>query len=270
MLNVFAEGPSKDMIEQKGKEQLFDGTSNTSDVPTPYGRLENLRESDNLRLDPSSVGMLADVKLTKGEYMNMQGEKNGMPSGPTEYGEESRQIMMARRKPDSEIQTGEIVQSQLSVKGVHPDGLSSRSSPRNNHRDDSDNRHQQVRSIDQASSVMGMGQHLQTEVNGQSGNSCDEEASNLSLQSLAALNESVPERKDNTPNQSYSLADRNFQGSRPADSYLPSFPSSAHWKPLSRTDGGNIMVSPGENLACEVICFCVDECMPKLSYTSFR
>lgn len=235
------------MIEQKGKEQLFDGTSNTSDVPTPYGRLENLRESDNLRLDPSSVGILADVKMTKGEYMNMPGEKNGMPSGLAEYGEESRQIMMARRKPDSEMQTGEIVQSQLSAKGVHPDGFSSRSSPHNNLKDDLDNRHQQVRSIDQVSSVMGMGQQLQTEVTGQSGNSCDEEASNLSLQSLAALNESVPERKDNAPNQSYSLADRNFQGSRPTDAYLPSFPSSAHWKPLSRTEGGNLMVSPGEN-----------------------
>ncbi|KAL8131393.1 hypothetical protein AgCh_007358 [Apium graveolens] len=240
------EGPSKDMIEQKEKEQSFDGTSNTSDVPTPYGRLGNLRESDNLRLDPSSVGMLADVKLTKGEYINRPGEKNGMPSGPTEYGEERRQIMIARRKPDSEIQTGEIVQSQLSAKGVNPDGLSSRSSPRN-HKDDLDNRHQQVRSIDQASSVMGMRQQLQTEVTGQSGNSCDEEASNLSLQSLAALNESVPERKDNTPNQSYSLADRNFQGSQPADAYLPSVPSSAHWKPLSRTDVGNLMVSPDDS-----------------------
>lgn len=189
--------------------------------------------------------MLADVKLTKGEYVNMAGEKNGMPSGLAEYGEESRQIMMARRKPDSEMQTGEILQSQLSAKGVHPDGFSSRSSPRNNHKDDLDNRHQQVRSIDQASSVMGMGQQLQTEVTGQSGNSCDEEASNLSLQSLAALNQSMPERKDIAPNQSYSLADRNLQGSRPADAYLLSFPSSAHWKPLSRMDGGNPIVSPG-------------------------
>ncbi|XP_017245995.2 chromatin structure-remodeling complex protein SYD isoform X2 [Daucus carota subsp. sativus] len=241
------EGPSKDMVDHKGKEQLFDGTSKSSDVPTPFGRQDNSRESENMRLDPSSIGLLSDVKLTKGEYMNVAGEKSGMPSGFTEYGEENRTVMMARRKPDSEVQTGELVQSQLSAMGVHPDGFGSRSSPRNNHKDDLDNRHQQVRSIDQASSVMGMGQQLQMEMTGQSGNSCDEDASNLSLQSLAALNESVPERKDNAPNQPYSLADRNFQGNRAADAYLPSFPPSAHWKPLSRTDGGNLMVSPDDS-----------------------
>lgn len=61
------------MIDQKGKEQKFDGSS--SEVPTPCGRLDNSRVSNNLCLEPSSVGMLADIKLTKGEYTRWQGRR---------------------------------------------------------------------------------------------------------------------------------------------------------------------------------------------------
>lgn len=246
------------MIDHKGKEQTIDGPSSTPNVTMPFGRLGNPKETERSGLGSSSVGMFGEGNLSKeGDSMNMVGDKNGVPLGLPEHGEEMRQFLMTRRKPESEMQTWEIPQSQLpATKGDKPDGLSLRGSAINNHKDDLENRHRQVGSTDQSSLVMGMGQQMKTEMSGWTGNGCHDETSKVSPLGSAVLSESVPERKDNAQSQSFSLGDHDFHGSRHADAYLPSFPLRV---PVSRMDGGNLLVSQGENYTFKLKCFNIND-----------
>lgn len=81
-MNTTTDGPSKEMIDQKGKEQSIDGSSSNPEVMVPFGRLNNPRDIERSRLGPSSIGMIADAKFSREvDSTDMVGDKNSVPSG---------------------------------------------------------------------------------------------------------------------------------------------------------------------------------------------
>ncbi|KAA8549729.1 hypothetical protein F0562_001253 [Nyssa sinensis] len=233
-----ADGPSKELIDHKGKEQSINDSSSIPEVTTSLGRPDNVRETERIPAGPSYTGSLPEVNSLSKEAENpsMMDDMNGMPPNLSAHAEERRHFLATRRNPGAQMSTPEIADPQaLLTKGPQPDSL--RGLPVSNPEDDLENGCRQVGIANQASSVMGISKQMKPEMICWTGIGNHNEASKGPPPDTAVLLESMS--KDNAPSQSQSLGDFNVQGNWHADSHLPSFPLREHWKPISGLDGGH-------------------------------
>ncbi|KAK3027834.1 hypothetical protein RJ639_040584 [Escallonia herrerae] len=231
------DGPGRDVIDQKGNEQSVDDPSSTSEVATPFGKLENAMETE--RTPPGSLhtGTSAEVNMLTEAENNMTEGINFLPSGLSGHAEERKHLLAPRRKPEDEVQ----------MKGAQPDAFSVRDLASTRQNANLESRHRQVGMTNQASSVMVASQQIKPEVIGWSGNGSRYEAPKVSLPTSAVPPEPVPapERKDITPSQSQNGGDADdSEGNRHADCYLPGFSSRDHSRPLLGTVGGHELANP--------------------------
>uniref|UniRef100_A0A5B6YW35 Chromatin structure-remodeling complex protein SYD n=1 Tax=Davidia involucrata TaxID=16924 RepID=A0A5B6YW35_DAVIN len=233
-----ADGPRKELIDHKGKEQSNNDSSSVPEVTMPLGRPDNVRETERIPPGPSYTGILPEINSLSKEVENpsMMEDTNGLPPNLSVHAEERRHLLATRRNPESQMSIQEIADPQAFLtKGSQPDSL--RGLPVSNHEDDLENGHRQVGIANQASSVMGISKQMKPEMIRWTGIGSHNEAFKGPLPDSAVPHEPVP--KDNAPTQSQNLGECNVQGNRRADSHLPSFPLREHWKPISGMDGGH-------------------------------
>ncbi|KAK2965362.1 hypothetical protein RJ640_013825 [Escallonia rubra] len=231
------DGPGRDVIDQKGNEQSVDDPSSTSEVATPFGKLENAMETERTPPGSSHTGTSAEVNLLTEAENNMTEGINFLPSGLSGHAEERKHLLAPRRKPEDEVQ----------IKGAQPDAFSVRDLASTRQNANLESRHRQVGMTNQASSVMVASQQIKPEVIGWSGNGSRYEAPKVSLPTSALPPEPVPapERKDITRSQSQNGGDADdSEGNRHADCYLPGFASRDHSRPLLGTVGGHELANP--------------------------
>ncbi|KAK2995301.1 hypothetical protein RJ640_010907, partial [Escallonia rubra] len=227
----------RDVIDQKGNEQSVDDPSSTSEVATPFGKLENAMETERTPPGSSHTGTSAEVNMLTEAENNMTEGINFLPSGLSGHAEERKHLLAPRRKPEDEVQ----------IKGAQSDAFSVRDLASTRQNANLESRHRQVGMTNQASSVMVASQQIKPEVIGWSGNGSRYEAPKVSLPTSALPPEPVPapERKDITRSQSQNGGDvDDSEGNRHADCYLPGFASRDHSRPLLGTVGGHELANP--------------------------
>ncbi|PSR86840.1 Chromatin structure-remodeling complex protein like [Actinidia chinensis var. chinensis] len=194
------DGPSKELIDNKGKELSINDPSNILEDSMPLGRLNNVRETEIVPQAPSSTGNRAEANFLK----------------------ESEDPNMIQ----------EIAESQAFLtKGPQPNSLRGGLTV-SNHKDDLENG-QQAGIANQASSVMGISKQMKPDTISWTGTGSHNESAKGSLPGYMVPHESLPERKDSAPSPSQLLPEYNIQRSRRADSHLTAFPSRELWKPIS-------------------------------------
>ncbi|KAL6966430.1 hypothetical protein U1Q18_032209 [Sarracenia purpurea var. burkii] len=198
------DGPSKELIDRKGKELSLNDPSNIPEDTMPFGRLNNGRETEIVPQGPSSSGILTEANSSK----------------------ESEDPNMIQEIAESHA---------FLMKGSQPDSFSARGLAFRNRKDDLENEHQ-AEIANQASTAMGIIKQMNPEMINWTGIGTHNEAAKGSVTSSIVPHESIPERKDSSSSQSQILADLNIQRSRHSDSHLTSYPSREHWKPISGTD----------------------------------
>ncbi|XP_070671595.1 chromatin structure-remodeling complex protein SYD-like isoform X3 [Malus domestica] len=149
------DGPHKEFIDRKGKTQFSNEPNIISDATTPYGRLNNERDTDKMLPSALSTGKFPETNSLSKETENPKmEEKNGPPPDHFVLAEE-RNHLLGLQKPESEMQTQETTISPacLTIASQHPESSGARSgstviNPLNN----VENGHLQVARASQTSS----------------------------------------------------------------------------------------------------------------------
>ncbi|KAL6343442.1 hypothetical protein AAG906_024807 [Vitis piasezkii] len=85
--------PKEELIDHKGKDYSLNEPSNVPEVPVPFGRLSNVRDTERIPPGSSSSGSLLETdSMSKAE--------------------ERRHILAIRRKPEADMHTQEVAESQ--------------------------------------------------------------------------------------------------------------------------------------------------------------
>ncbi|KAM1066671.1 hypothetical protein ACFX2B_021816 [Malus domestica] len=149
------DGPHKEFIDRKVKTQFSNEPNIISDATTPYGRLNNERDTDKMLPSALSTGKFPETNSLSKETENPKmEEKNGPPPDHFVLAEE-RNHLLGLQKPESEMQTQETTISPacLTIASQHPESSGARSgstviNPLNN----VENGHLQVARASQTSS----------------------------------------------------------------------------------------------------------------------
>ncbi|KAA8528106.1 hypothetical protein F0562_035025 [Nyssa sinensis] len=239
-----ADGPRKELIDHKGKDQFIDDSGDIPEFKMPFGKPDNVSETEQIIPAPSSsTGIFPEVNsLSKEvENPNLMEDTNGFRPNLSLDAEERRHLLASRRNSEAQVLTQKIAESKAFLtKGPQPDSL--RGLPVSNHEDDLEKGRQQVGLANQTSSVMGVSKQMKPDMISWTRIGSENEASMVPLPDSAAPHELVP--KDNGPSQSQSLADFNLQGNWHADNQSLSFPLREHWKPISGVEGQHHTVLP--------------------------
>ncbi|XP_057484084.1 chromatin structure-remodeling complex protein SYD-like isoform X2 [Actinidia eriantha] len=205
------DGPSRELIDNKGKELSINDPSNILEDTMPLGRLNDVRETEIVPQAPSSTGNHAEANFLK----------------------ESEDPNMIQ----------EIAESQAFLtKGPKPNSLRGGLTV-SNHKDDLENG-QQAGIANQASSVMGISKQMKSDTISWTGIGSHNESAKGSLPGSMVPHESLPDRKDSAPSPSQLLPEYNIQRSRRADSHLTAFPSRELWKPISGVEAEHQTAMP--------------------------
>ncbi|KAI5349601.1 hypothetical protein L3X38_002490 [Prunus dulcis] len=229
------DGPRKEFIDHKGKTQFSNEPNSISDSTTPYGRLNNERETDKMLPGASSTGKFLETdSLSKEtENPNME-EKNGPPPDLFVLAED-RKHLLASQKPESETQTLETTASPacLTMTSQQPESSGARSGlPVSNPVENMENGHLQVGRANQTSSLMGMNKQ-NSDVISWTGVGNQNEVSRGLLPASAGQPELVSERNNNAPGQFPNLGSSSALGSQHTDNHPTSFSFGDRWKPIS-------------------------------------
>ncbi|GFZ20673.1 P-loop containing nucleoside triphosphate hydrolases superfamily protein [Actinidia rufa] len=192
--------PSKELIDNKGKELSINDPSNILEDTMPLGRLNNVRETEIVPQPLSSTDNHVEANFLK----------------------ESEDLNMIQEIAESQAFLTKVPQPN-SLRG----GLTV-----SNHKDDLENG-QEAGIANQASSVMGISKQMKPDTISWTGIGSHNESAKGSLPGSMVPHESLPERKDSAPSPSQLLPEYNIQRSRRADSHLTAFPSRELWKPIS-------------------------------------
>ncbi|ONI28478.1 hypothetical protein PRUPE_1G143200 [Prunus persica] len=229
------DGPRKEFIDHKGKTQFSNEPNSISDSTTPYGRLNNERETDKMLPGASSTGKFLETdSLSKEtENPNME-EKNGPPPDLFVLAEEKKHLLVSQ-KPESETQTLETTASPacLTMTSQQPESSGARSGlPVSNPVENMENGHLQVGRVNQTSSLMGMNKQ-NSEIISWTGVGNQNEVSRGLLPASAGQPELVSERNNNAPGQFPNLGSSSALGSQHTDNHPTSFSFGDRWKPIS-------------------------------------
>ncbi|CAK9146725.1 unnamed protein product [Ilex paraguariensis] len=151
------DGPPKELIDNRGKDQYINEVGSIPEVTVPFGRLDNASERDRrIPPGPSPTGSLAEGNLSKeAEKTTMMEDKNDQPYGLSERAEE-RNHLLGGRKLEDEAGTQETSESRaFAVKGPQPDSKS-RGIAVINQGNDLDSHHGQTGMANRASPIMGI------------------------------------------------------------------------------------------------------------------
>ena len=227
------DGPRKELIDHKGKDYSLNEPSNVPEVPVPFGRLSNVRDTERIPPGSSSSGSLLET-----DSMSKAGENTKiMEDNLTGIAEERRHILAMRRKPEADMHTQEVAESQaFPSTASQPDSSSIMGLTASPHEDNLESSHLQVGRANQASSLMGINRQIQPELINWTGIGNHNDASRGQLPVSAIQHEPLLERKDNTPSQSQSFGDTSVQGNQHSENHLSPFLLRDHWKPVSGMD----------------------------------
>ncbi|XP_021808623.1 chromatin structure-remodeling complex protein SYD isoform X1 [Prunus avium] len=229
------DGPRKEFIDHKGKTQFSNEPNSISDSTTPYGRLNNERETDKMLPSASSTGKFLETDSLSKETENPKmEEKNGPPPDLFVLAEE-RKHLLASQKSESETQTLETTASPacLTMTSQQPESSGARSGlPVSNPVENMENGHLQVGRANQTSSLMGMNKQ-NSEIISWTGVGNQNEVSRGLLAASAGQAELVSERNDNAPGQFPNLGSSSALGSQHTDNHPTSFSFGDRWKPIS-------------------------------------
>ncbi|BBG93235.1 P-loop containing nucleoside triphosphate hydrolases superfamily protein [Prunus dulcis] len=229
------DGPRKEFIDHKGKTQFSNEPNSIFDSTTPYGRLNNERETDKMLPGASSTGKFLETDSLSKETENpSMEEKNGPPPDLFVLAED-RKHLLASQKPESETQTLETTASPacLTMTSQQPESSGARSGlPVSNPVENMENGHLQVGRANQTSSLMGMNKQ-NSEIISWTGVGNQNEVSRGLLPASAGQPELVSERNNNAPGQFPNLGSSSALGSQHTDNHPTSFSFGDRWKPIS-------------------------------------
>lgn len=256
------EGPRKEVIDHKGKDHSLNEPSNVAEVSLPFGRLSNVRDTERIPPASSSSGSLLDI-----EPIPKAGESPKIiEDNLTGISEDRKHILAMRRKPEADLQTREVTESQaFPSASSRPDSSNIMGLSVGTHEDNLESSHLQVGRVNQVSSLMGMNRQIQPDLINWTGIGNHNDASRGQLPVSAIQHEPSLERKDNTPSQSHGFGDTSVQGNQHFDNPYSPFSLRDHWKPVPgmendhpkifQTKEANLLmkhVSRGENYNSEL------------------
>lgn len=217
----FSDGPRRDLIEHKGKDQSTNDPNRFPEGPRTSGVLDHSRNIDRISSGAASAGTHAEAKLLKesDNTVSMEEEKCQTTS-LSEHGEDKKHH----------------VESQASsVRGAQSDS-SRRNLPVSNRELDAGNNPQQTVVPNHASFVMG--KQMRPDITNWMGNGYQAETSKV-LPPASAIALEL-QRKENVANQG--PADGPNLGNR--RSSFPNLLLREQWKPVSAMNGQNNHVMP--------------------------
>ena len=229
----FIDGPRKELIDHKGKDHSPNEVSNIPEVPAPFGRLNNVRDTERIPPGSSSSGGLLENDSTPKAGENPKTCEDNTAG----VAEERKHILATRRKQEADMHPREVAESQAFPSTASlPDSSSMMGLSVSTHDDNLETSHQQVGRVNQFSSVMGMNRQIHPELVNWTGIGNHSDTSRGQLPISVSQPEPLLERKDNTPSQFQSFGDTGVQGNQHSDNHLSPFLLRDHWKPVSGMD----------------------------------
>lgn len=225
-----ADGTRRDLIDQKGKEQLVHDPSSVPEVP------RSLERPDSSKGHPS---LLDSNSSKEAGFAMFPDERISQPAVPAEN-EQDRKCLATRGKTDTEVIREEAIELRASAqRETHDSNI--RETFSRDHEDDLGNPHQPKST---ASAVMTPFEQSMLEESGRSGNGFANDIPSVPLPTNFVLNEGVLRRPDDATSHAQIPMDCNTLGKLYSDRKLPSFPSKDQWKPVSGMSGQNYPAMP--------------------------
>ncbi|XP_057957466.1 chromatin structure-remodeling complex protein SYD-like isoform X2 [Malania oleifera] len=184
--------PRKELIDHKGKEQSLNEPNSIPEVIASVGRLNNAKDSERIPPSLSSAGSVREIESLSKETGNpkMVEGKTAPPSDQSAVAEE-RQNVSATRRPETEMQAQEAVESPAFPTAMAPPESSSlRGLAVSNHVDNMGNARLHGGRINQAPPLM----NLNKQMISWTGIGSHSDSSRRSLPALSVQQEPTPER----------------------------------------------------------------------------
>ncbi|XP_050203379.1 chromatin structure-remodeling complex protein SYD isoform X2 [Mercurialis annua] len=191
----------KELSDNKGKVQSPHESSSIPEVSIPFGRLNNVKESDGVPPGTSSSGRYLEGNSLSKEADKKMEEKNAQLSDLSALAYE-RKHPFAARKQEAEMQSEDKVESQpLFTTSIQQPDSKRGTFASGNLVDRMDDGHMQAGRGDLASSVMSVNKQVNSDSIRWTGIGSLKEIPRESLPSSSVQHELMPDRKDNGPCQ---------------------------------------------------------------------
>lgn len=223
-VGIPADALRRDLIDQKGKDQLVHEPSSIPEVSRSLDRPDSSRsQASALDTNTASESDNAKVLEDKSAHYASQGENV-----------QDRNFLATRRQNDADMPILESVELHSSAHG-EPHGKSARELL--HHEDGLDNR-QRSKNSDSAV-VATYGEPKLENIGGM-----QTDMSKAPLPGSFVLQEPVLQRKDDATSHTQDFTDHNNLGNLHSDRKLPNFPTNDQWKPASGMSGQSYPTMP--------------------------
>ncbi|KAF8401562.1 hypothetical protein HHK36_012504 [Tetracentron sinense] len=249
------DGARKELTSHMEKEVSAKEPSSNNEIKGVFGRSSDIRETERIPPGSSYTGNLVETNSSPKDIENPKMTKNrkGASSDRFVLAEERKCLLAMRRKPEDELQTQEIAESQVVLNTtLEPESSMNKgriSAESNREKVDTENGHQQVGMANHGwSSVLGINKQLKPDITNWTGISSDTEASKETLAASAVQHEPVLERKDNTLHHCLNHGDSDVQANQLADSYPSAFSLKEQMKTIFGKDVEHHIVLPAKDV----------------------
>lgn len=225
-----ADGTRRDLVDQKGKEQLVHDPTSVPEVQRSLERPDSSK---------GHLPLLDSNSPKEADFVKFPDERISQSSVPFEN-EPDRKCSLTRGKTDTEVTREEATESRSSVQR-EPHDSSMRESFSCDHEDDLGNHHQR-KSL--SSAVMTPVEQSMLEDSGPSVNGFANDVANVPVSTTFVTNEGVLLRPEDATSHAQNPMDCNNLGKSYPDKIYSSFPLKDKWKPVSGMGGQNYPAMP--------------------------